>query len=542
MSGTSSSSPDGRSIPRYRWLTALFILLFTAFRFWYSGHVELVQDESYYWQWSRHLAFGYYDNTPLMAFVIHFFTAPWLFGSTETGVRAGALASSVVVSLFIYLLAAELLDERTAMISVVVANIIPLYSAGAILMTQDPVHVALWSATLYFAWLALKQQHGAKLWTLWLLTGLLAGLTIMAKLNGSMILPGIFLYVCIVPGARRWLKHPAPYIAAAIALAMIVPFILWNHSHENAFWLHSQAMGTRGADKAKTLRWTGEFLGAQALLLSPFVFFTYLFALRFPKMSAEPDVDSRPLTYLWSTSMIVFAVIILQTLRGRVEGNWAVSAYVSGIILVGWLMGRSTGKVRIWHFVSVALAPSEGVIVVTIAYVRIWHFVSVALALLLTFIVYFPTIGYGLGLRMKSDRTTELHGWRALAQRVSTEQAFVGGPSKSFVFGVNYRMPSEMAFYLPGQPTTYSLFLHDRRNEYMFWNDPNKLIGENAIFVNDSDTPDHLEDCRAVFQRVDLEPPFEYYRKPYTKPVRVVQIFRCYGFKGYDPKTWEQGW
>ncbi len=111
-----------------------------------------------------------------------------------------------------------------------------------------------------------------------------------------------------------------------------------------------------------------------------------------------------------------------------------------------------------------------------------------------------------------------------------------------FVFGVNYRMPSEAAFYLPGQPQTYSLFLHDRANEYMFWENPAKLQGRDAVFVNDSDTSDHFDDLRAVFVRVVPQPPLCIYRAPYTKPIRTLQIVRCYGFRGYDPRQWQKGW
>jgi 4-amino-4-deoxy-L-arabinose transferase-like glycosyltransferase len=517
MSATIALPPQDKRIVPYRWITVVFLALFTVFRFWYSGHVELDADEAYYWQWSRHLAGGYYDNTPLVAFIIHFATSPSLFGPTVVGVRAGAVCSSVIVSVFLYLLGRKLLDERTALTAVVVANVIPLYSAGAILMTQDPVHVALWSATLFVAWIALGQVGTLPTWGWWLLAGVLAGLTTMAKLNGCMILVGILLYVVMTPDARRWLKHPAPYVAVAIALIIFLPFLIWNHSHENAFWLHSHSMASRGTDKAKTLRWTGEFLGAQAILLSPLIFLTYLYTLRRPKLADEPDKSGRPLLYLWCASAVVFTVIILQTFRGRVEGNWAVSSYVSGIVLVAWLMSRSNSA-------------------------RIWHYVSIAIAVLMTAIVYFPSIAYSMGLRLKTDRTTDLHGWQVFAKRVYAEQQELGGPAKSFVFSVNYRLPSELAFYLPGQPETYSLFLHDRRNEYMFWDNPNKRVGQNAIFVNDSNGPDHLDDCRAIFKHVDLEPPFKYYQKPYKSPVRIIQIFRCYGFKGYNPAQWEKGW
>ena len=112
-----------------------------------------------------------------------------------------------------------------------------------------------------------------------------------------------------------------------------------------------------------------------------------------------------------------------------------------------------------------------------------------------------------------------------------------------FVFGINYRMPSEAAFYLPGQPQTYSLFLHDRANEYMFWEDPRTRSGPRRVFVNDTDTQDHFDDLRAVFTRVEPQPPLRIYRNPpYATPIRTLQIVRCYGFRGYDPQQWQQGW
>ena len=80
MPDTEITRQENSRLNLYRLLTALFLLLATVFRYWYSGQVELVQDESYYWQWSRHLALGYYDNTPLMAYVIHFF-----YASTASG-------------------------------------------------------------------------------------------------------------------------------------------------------------------------------------------------------------------------------------------------------------------------------------------------------------------------------------------------------------------------------------------------------------------------------------------------------------------------
>ena len=49
-----------------------------------------VEDELYYWSWSRHLQASYYDHPPMVAVLIRLSTA--LFGDTTFGLRAGACA------------------------------------------------------------------------------------------------------------------------------------------------------------------------------------------------------------------------------------------------------------------------------------------------------------------------------------------------------------------------------------------------------------------------------------------------------------------
>ena len=58
--------------------------------------LPLSADEAYYWLWSRHLAAGYYDHPPAIAFVIRFGT--WLLGDTELGVRLGGVLLSIWAS------------------------------------------------------------------------------------------------------------------------------------------------------------------------------------------------------------------------------------------------------------------------------------------------------------------------------------------------------------------------------------------------------------------------------------------------------------
>ena len=50
--------------------TALTVLALVVLRLVAAAWTPLTFDEAYYWMWSKHLAFGYYDHPPAVAFVI----------------------------------------------------------------------------------------------------------------------------------------------------------------------------------------------------------------------------------------------------------------------------------------------------------------------------------------------------------------------------------------------------------------------------------------------------------------------------------------
>src|SRR5882762_567077 len=54
-------------------------------RFYVAAVTPLSADEAYYWLWSKHLAGGYYDHPPAIAFIVRIGTE--FFGNTSLGVR-----------------------------------------------------------------------------------------------------------------------------------------------------------------------------------------------------------------------------------------------------------------------------------------------------------------------------------------------------------------------------------------------------------------------------------------------------------------------
>ena len=92
------------------------------------------------------------------------------------------------------------------------------------LMTADAPLVAAWAATLYYMERALiADQRSA-----WLGMGIAFGLGILSKYTLGLLGPAALLFVILDPASRRWLRRPQPYLAAALALLMFSPVIIWN--------------------------------------------------------------------------------------------------------------------------------------------------------------------------------------------------------------------------------------------------------------------------------------------------------------------------
>src|SRR5258708_35972740 len=75
------------------WRQALLITLAgTLVRLFFGMLLSPFPDETYYWDWSRHLAFGYYDLPPIISWLIA--AGSWL------AVLFGANASPLSIRLF----------------------------------------------------------------------------------------------------------------------------------------------------------------------------------------------------------------------------------------------------------------------------------------------------------------------------------------------------------------------------------------------------------------------------------------------------------
>lgn len=295
-----------------RYLLAIAAL--TVLRFVAAALLPLSADEAYYWLWSKHLAVGYFDHPPAIAFVIRFGTL--IFGNTALGVRFGGMLLSVMASWFVWRSAEMLLHDSVAGArACLFFNLTLMISVETLAATPDAPAVAT-AAGFLFA-LAKVLETGKGSW--WLGVGAAAGLALLSKYTAFFLGAGVLAWLVFSPDARRWFFTPWPYIGGVIALHIFVPNLFWNYAHD---WTTFVFQFSRIGAGHFTLRFLVEFLGAQILLATPFIFVLAALGMAFSSR------DRNGATFLLAALVWPSAVYFLvHSLHDRIQGNWPCFLY-----------------------------------------------------------------------------------------------------------------------------------------------------------------------------------------------------------------------
>ena len=293
-----------------QFLAALTSLI--ALRLIAAALLPLSADEAYYWLWSRHLAAGYFDHPPAIAFVIR--AGTFLFGDTSFGVRVGGLLLSFAASWFVWRTGAILTrDEKAGALACLFFNLTLMVTVETLAATPDAPSIA---AAAAFCWaLAKVAETGNGRW--WLAAGAAAGLGLLSKYTALFLGAGALLWLAASPPMRRWCISPWPYLGGVVALILFAPNLWWNAAHgwETFVFQFGRVEATRF-----TLRYLFEFLGTQAILATPFILVLGVLGLT----AAHRD-ERRALiaAILWPS----IAYFTWHALHDRVQGNWPCFLY-----------------------------------------------------------------------------------------------------------------------------------------------------------------------------------------------------------------------
>jgi len=427
-------------------VTALaLIAIATLLHVGYAGLFALSPQEAYYWEWARRLDLSYFDHPPLASWTIAATTA--LFGQSERAIRLAAAFHSTVFSVFFWLSVRRLFGSRPALLAIGVGLAVPLFSLGQVVITPDGPLLSGWAIALYFTIRALDEERPA-----WLLAaGVGAGWAMLGKYTGALLLPQILAAVALDPRGRRMLRTPWPYLGAALALALFAPVVLWNARHALASFEFQT--GERVAHSSLRPVLVARYVGLQAALVTPLVLFLAVEgAIAAWRRRAEAAFR---LCAIFALPLLLIATAVSPF--HWVKGNWLAPVYPTAIAAAVALALEARG----WR----------------------WRLGQAALALALLGTLYMHLVPIVPAVPFPArDETSS--GWRALAERVEAERTRLGGDP--FVAGCNYKVSSELAYYLPGRPRTWSgEIAGDHGLQYRYWFDPAALEGRAGILVLD---------------------------------------------------------
>ena len=471
----------------------LLLHFFTISRYGYF------RDELYFIACSEHLAWGYVDMAPMVAWVAAL--SRWLLGDSLFAIRFFPVVAGAVFVWLTGLIARELGGGREArflgQVTVIVA---PVYLVIDSFLSMNAFEEVLWPLAAYLVMRIIKTGNQK----LWLWFGIVAGAGLLTKHSmlffGSAVFVGLLLTPERKAFAQRWI-----WISGAIALVIFLPNLLWQVQH-----------GWPTIELLRNVKETGKnvvlsppvFLFRQAFMLNFFtlpVWVAGLWFFFFHRMGKQYRVLG------WAYLVLLATFIVLEAKDYYVAPFYPVLMAAGGVVWEPLLKRRKV----VFATATVVLAASG------------------VLAALLTLPLLPPErylkLMHGLGItppRSEVSHTSELpqhladqFGWVEMVEKVAAVYQSLPPDerTKACIFAGNYGQAGAIDFFggRYGLPKAIS-----GHQNYFLWG-PRDCGGEVLITVGEKP-----EDVRKSFAEVvEAVRPYHPYAMPWENrnPICVAR-------------------
>ncbi|BBP44705.1 hypothetical protein THMIRHAS_00780 [Thiosulfatimonas sediminis] len=459
-----------------------------------NGDLALFYDEAYYHFWAQNPDWGYYSKPPMVAWII--IATTQFFGHTpEWAVKIGAALLYFATALVIYDLGRRLFDNCTGWYAALIFYSSPLVSFNSLFITTDAPLLLFWAITLWLAFIALQSQKLG--W--WILLGIAGGFGLLSKYTMGALAVAILLFLLSSKTHRQQLWQPGIWIAASTAALVFLPNILWNYQHDFISLQHTSEIShlDRGLFNPDKLL---EFIAGQFFVFGPIAFWLFLRVL----MKKPESANHRLLMF---AAFAILGVISLQALLARAHVNWAAATYVSGSLLVAYVVVHHGLK-----------------------HVFKW-LLGINILLMTLFYFYQPILSaVGVEASKKNDPYHRVTGWREVTEKLTT---LVPQPEKFVWVSESRKLLSYAHYYLSDFETTNGLEVrsfnpdeHISDQYELLWNLANST--KNA-FIFIAEKPKDLRGCFGSIE--DLG---KVSHQTYATLERSIYVYRLHDFQGYE--------
>ena len=489
-------------------------------------------DETYYYVYTQHLDWSYFDHPPLVALTTGF--GPWLTGEvTQFTIRLGTVILHTGTLVLLYLTSAKLFSTQAAILTLALATAIPLFQvAFGIFTLPDSPLMFFWSATLYWAAHEFFNRPGVYRPSYRLMViSVLVGLACLGKYHGFVLGLGLIGFCVSSPRHRSALMSPWAWVGLGLFLVTISPVLLWNWQHQwVSFRFQSlRAVPSRGYKLSGLL---GTFLVGVGYLFPTFGLPLWWILLRTViEQIAQPlsrksllesgDFRQKQLFLLWASLPLILGFTFLGGYK-QILPSWPMPGFWGATLLLGqraalWQQ-QSSRWVRHWLWGS-------GIVTSTILLIALLHLTTGTL----------QTKGqyslFGGFLPVAADPSTQMLDLQQI------RRAFIESPilrdalqDSGFIFTKSYYLSGQIAMALaPLSDKPVTCFDWDLRG-FAFWSRAEQWVGKNALYV----TSEYFQQGRPD-PAVRYGPYFSTMQKIGDIPIRrggaVVQVFKVYEAK-----------
>jgi len=183
--------------------------------------------------WGHQLEWGYDKNPYLNGWLTALATS--MDGQSGWMVYVFSQICVIACMWAMWKLAKNILPPVYALISVLLLESIQYFNFHAIDFNDNTLELGLWALAMYFFYKALRadDDRGRYPETIsWMLTGLFAGLGMMAKYYTITLIAGMGLFLLLHQENRKRLTTLPPYFGLAVFLLVCFPHVLWLFSHD----------------------------------------------------------------------------------------------------------------------------------------------------------------------------------------------------------------------------------------------------------------------------------------------------------------------
>ena len=296
----------------YRTLFIVLLIVWMGLNFIQALGMEVMSDETYYYLYGRHLAWGYFDHPPMVGLMT------WLsafFFDGNLSVRFITIILHSLTLVFIWKIIEEKQPDskKTALFFIITFSIIMFQIYGFI--TSPDVPFLFFSALFILCY---RNFLRCESWANTLLLALSMTGMIYSKYHAFLLIG------CIIASNIRLLAKPKCWAAVLLMVLLLSPHIYWQVS------MDFPSIKYHLIERSSGFKWHNfiTYLPNQLVIFNPLTFGAVVYIILKKKMN---DLFDRGLFFI---IIGVFFFFWLMTFKGHVEPHWTVVCAIPMAVLL----------------------------------------------------------------------------------------------------------------------------------------------------------------------------------------------------------------